>query len=303
MSIRSGRSIGREPGARYWTGYLYVLPGFLVYAVFVLLPILNTFRLSLYEWNGVAVPRFVGLENFARMPTDEFLVVSFRNNLLFIPFFTLLPMAFALLLTALLSRRRIRALTFFRTGLFIPYVMPMIVVGVIWRWIYNPAFGPLNEILGALGLDAWARAWLGDYDLALPSLGVAGAWVTYGFSMALFVAGVQNISEELYDAARIDGSNEVQQFWYVTLPGLRNELTIVLLANFITSIRMFDLVYVTTRGGPGSQTMVLNLWLYLNAFHYSRVGYASAIAVVMTAIIFLASYALVILRQRSTTEG
>jgi raffinose/stachyose/melibiose transport system permease protein len=282
---------------------LYVLPGFLVYAVFVLLPILNTFRLSLYEWNGVAVPRFVGLENFARMPTDEFLVVSFRNNLLFIPFFTLLPMAFALLLTALLSRRRIRALTFFRTGLFIPYVMPMIVVGVIWRWIYNPAFGPLNEILGALGLDAWARAWLGDYDLALPSLGVAGAWVTYGFSMALFVAGVQNISEELYDAARIDGSNEVQQFWYVTLPGLRNELTIVLLANFITSIRMFDLVYVTTRGGPGSQTMVLNLWLYLNAFHYSRVGYASAIAVVMTAIIFLASYALVILRQRSTTEG
>lgn len=295
-------SAGKKPGERGWSAYLYIMPGFLVYALFVLLPVVSTFLLSLYDWDGITSPAFIGLENFARLARDDVFLISLRNNLLLIPFYTILPMAFALLLTSLLSRSSLKGLPFFRAGLFIPYVMSMIVVGVIWRWIYNPAFGPLNQFLNSVGLSSLARPWLGDHDLALPAIGLVGTWVQYGFSMVLFIAGVQHIPEDLYDAAKIDGAGEYRQFWHVTLPGLRNELTIVLLANFITSIRVFDLVFVTTRGGPGNQTMVINFLLYRNAFAYSRTGYAASIAVVMTAVVFVVSYILIAVRQRSKVK-
>jgi raffinose/stachyose/melibiose transport system permease protein len=291
-----------EPGERKWIGYLYILPGFLVYALFILWPIVNTFHLSLYEWDGITPAKFIGLQNFSLLIDDEVFRISLRNNLLLIPFYTFLPIGFSLLLTVLITRHQLRGLSFFRVGLFIPYVMSMVVVGVVWQWIYNPVFGPLNQILREVGLGAWARPWLGDHTVALPALGLVGAWVQYGFSMALFIAGVQHISEELYDAARIDGAGEIQQLLHITLPGLRNELTVVLLANFITSIRVFDLVFVTTRGGPGNQTMVVNFWLYRNAFAYSRTGYAAAIAVIMTVVIMIVSTFLILVRQRSVEE-
>jgi raffinose/stachyose/melibiose transport system permease protein len=228
--------------------------------------------------------------------------ISLRNNLLFMVFYTLFPIAFALLLTALMTRRRLRGMSLFRAGLFVPYVMSMVVVGVVWRWIYNPAFGPLNQVLKAIGLEAWTRPWLGDFQLALPAVGLVGTWVQYGFCMVLFIAGVQRIEEELYDAAKIDGANEFRQFWHITLPGIRSEISVALVITFIAALRIFDLVFVTTRGGPGNETMVVSLWLYRNAFQINRTGYAATIAVVLTAIILIVSYAIISLRQRSTSE-
>ena len=183
------------------------------------------------------------------------------------------------------------------------YVMSMVVVGVVWRWIYNPAFGPLNRMLKAVGLEAWARPWLGDFALALPAVGIVGTWVQYGFCMALFIAGVQRIEEALYDAAKIDGANEFQQFRHVTLPGLRSEISVAMVTTLITALRVFDLIYVTTLGGPGNQTMVASLWLYRNAFQQNRVGYAATIAVVLTAIILVISYLVITLRLRTTSEA
>jgi raffinose/stachyose/melibiose transport system permease protein len=290
------------PGQRPWTPYLYILPGFLIYALFVLWPVLDTLRYSFYDWDGFSTPSFAGLGNYGRLVQDQVLRAALRNNFLFIAFYTLFPIIVGLLLTALLTRRQVRGLSFFRAGLFIPYVLSMVVVGVVWRWIYNPAFGPLNQLLKAMGLDAWARPWLGDFQLALPAVGVVGTWVQYGFCMVLFIAGVQRIEEDLYDAAKIDGANEFQQFWNVTLPSLRNEISVALVTTLITALRVFDLIYVTTKGGPGNQTMVASLWLYRNAFQLNRVGYAASIAVVLTAIILVISYLILTLRLRTASE-
>ncbi|MEW5958100.1 MAG: sugar ABC transporter permease [Chloroflexota bacterium] len=298
FSTSNIRSAGREPGYRPWTAYLYILPGFLIYVIFVLWPIFDTLRYSFYSWDGFSAPVFIGLKNYAELFTDQSLHLALRNNLLFIVFYTVFPIGVALFLTALLTRRQIWGLSFFRAGLFVPYVMSMVVVGVVWRWIYNPAFGPLNQLLKAVGLGVWARPWLGDFTWALPAVGLVGTWVQYGFCLVLFIAGVQRIEEQLYDAAKIDGASEFQQFWYITWPSLRPEITVALVATLITALRVFDLVYVTTRGGPGDETLVTSLWLYQNAFQLNRVGYAAAIAVVLTAIILIVSYMILTLQRR-----
>ena len=297
------RVTGYRPGERPLTAYLYILPGFAIYAVFVLLPILQTLRYSFYTWDGVSDPVFTGFANYADLAKDDLFHIALRNNLLLLVFYTLFPIALALLLTALLTRYRIRGLSLFRAGLFVPQVMSMVVVGVVWRWIYNPTFGPLNQGLRAIGLDSWARPWLGDFRLALPAVGMIGTWVGYGFAMVLFIAGVQRIDEDLYDASKLDGAGEWQQFLAVTLPGLRNEITIALVTTLIAALRTFDLVYVTTRGGPANRTMVVALDIYRNAFGIGRVGYAASIAVVLTAVILVVSYVVLTLRLRSAAEA
>jgi raffinose/stachyose/melibiose transport system permease protein len=292
-----------RPGERPLTAYLYILPGFAIYAVFVLLPILQTLRYSFYDWDGISPPHFTGLDNYATLIRDHVFRIALRNNMLLLSFYTVFPIALALLLTALLTRRRIRGLSFFRAGLFVPQVMSMVVVGVVWRWIYNPTFGPLNQMLRGVGLDRWARPWLGDFHLALPAVGMIGTWVGYGFAMVLFIAGVQRIDEDLYDAAKLDGANEFQQFWSITLPSLRNEITIALVTTLIAALRTFDLVYVTTKGGPANRTMVVAFDLYRNAFAIGQVGYAAAIAVVLTIVILIVSYLVITLRLRTAAEA
>jgi raffinose/stachyose/melibiose transport system permease protein len=286
-----------------WIAYLYVLPGFLIFGLFILWPILDTVRFSFYEWDGIREPVFTGLSNFYHLILDdETFHTALWNNLKFMLFYTLFPIAVGLLLTALMTRRQLRGLSIFRAGLFVPYVMSMIVVGVVWRWIYNPAFGPLNQTLKMIGLDFLAKPWLGDFQLALPSVGLVGTWVQYGFCMVLFIAGVQQIEETLYDAAKIDGANEFHQFWHITLPGIRNQISVALVITFISALRVFDLIFVTTRGGPGEETTVVSLWLYRNAFQLNQPGYAASIAVVLTLIILAFSFVLITIRQRTSEE-
>lgn len=297
--IQSGRG---EPGASVLTPILYILPGLVIYLAFVLWPILDTLRYSFFEWDGFSAPVFIGLDNYLALLTDQKLHVALINNFVFIVFYSLFPIGLGLLLTALLTRRRIVGLSLFRVGLFVPYVMSMVVVGVVWRWVYNPAFGPLNQILNAIGLGGMARPWLGDFTFALPAVGLVATWVQYGFCMVLFIAGVQRIGESLYDAAKIDGATEFQQFFYITLPSLRPEIAVALITTLINALRVFDLVFVTTRGGPGNTTLVTSLWLYQNAFQINRVGYAASIAVVLTAIILLVSYLILNFQQSAGNE-
>lgn len=291
-----------KPGYRALTPFLYILPGFFVYAVFVLWPIVDTLRYSFFAWDGFSTPVFNGLANYIALLRDDLFLTALRNNLLFILFYTLFPIVVGILLTMLLVRRRILGLLFFRAGLFVPYILSMVVVGVVWRWIYNPTFGPLNQFLRGIGLDFLARPWLGDFALALPAVGLVGTWVQYGFCLVLFVAGAQRIEEQLYDAAKIDGAGELQQLWNITLPSLRSEMSVALVTTLIAALRVFDLVFVTTRGGPGNQTTVVAMVIYQNAFAINKVGYAAAIAVVLTLLILLISYAVLAVRMRFVAQ-
>jgi len=292
ITLAKGRKILRGTASQSWVAYLYIFPSIAIYAYFILWPIIQTIRLSVFDWDGLTEPVFIGMKNFIELTQDQILHQALLNNLLFIPFFTIFPIAIALFLTALLTRKKVKGFNFFRAAFFLPQVMAMVAVGIVWRWIYNPTFGPLNQTLTFLGLENWTRPWLGDFSFALPAVGLAATWVQYGFSMVLFISGVQHIDENLYDAAKIDGANEFHQFWNVTLPGIRNELSVAMVTSIIAALRIFDLVYVTTRGSPGMKTMVASLWLYRNAFQINRVGYASAIAVLLTLIILVLSYVL-----------
>lgn len=286
-----------RPGQSPFLGWLYVLPALVVYVLFVLYPIAETFRTSFYRWDGFSANReFIGLRNYAQLAADSQFLGALSHNLVFIIFYSIIPILIGLFLTSLMTRRPLRGMAFYRAGLFVPQVISMVVVGVVWRWIYNPAFGPLNRYLQAVGLGDIARPWLGDFTWALPAVGAVGTWVQYGFAMVLFLAGAQRIQAELYEAAQLDGANSFQQFRYVTLPGLRSEIIVALITTLIAALRVFDLIFVTTRGGPGEQTLVVAFLVYRAAFELNTIGYAAAIAAVLTAIIFAIS--IVILRYQ-----
>jgi len=291
----------RWPGESRFHGWLYLLPGLLIYLVFVFYPIIETFRTSFFKWDGFSSARvFVGFQNYISLLTDAQFLKALLNNLTFIIFYSIIPIILGLLLASLLGRKPLPGMTFFRTGLFLPQILSMVVVGVTWRWIFNPNFGLLNVGLRAIGLDALTRAWLGDFQLALPSVGAVGTWVQYGFCMVLFLAGMQRIPGDQYEAAELDGANEFRQLLHITLPSLRAELGVALITTVIAALRVFDLVYVTTRGGPGDSTLVTGFLVYRSAFQQNQLGYASAVATVMTLLIFVIS--LVILRFQARGE-
>jgi raffinose/stachyose/melibiose transport system permease protein len=192
-----------------------------------------------------------------------------------------------LLLAGAMSHARVRGLALFRTILFLPQVIALVVVAVMWRMIYAPDGGLINDGLRAVGLGSLAQDWLGSFSLALPSVGLIGTWVMYGLAMVLFTAGVQKIPQSLYDAARMDGAGPVREFFAVTLPGLRNEIAVALTLTTIQALRSFDLVYITTGGGPGDSTSVPAFEVYNRAFRGGDVGAASAIGVCIAALIFV----------------
>jgi len=279
------------PGESKYLGWLYLLPGLIIYVLFILYPIVETFRLSFYKWDGFSTNRlFIGIQNYIEIFQRGQFLSALVHNLIFIIFYCFIPILVGLVLASLLGRKALPGMAFFRAGLFLPQVLSMVVVGVVWRWIFNPAFGPLNILLKTIGLGAWALPWLGDSTWALPAIGLIGSWVQYGFCMVLFLAGMQRIPAEYYEAAELDGANEVQQLLYVTLPGLRPEMGVALITTIIAALRVFDLVFVTTRGGPGDATLVASFLVYRSAFQQNRIGYAAAVATIMTCVILLISY-------------
>jgi raffinose/stachyose/melibiose transport system permease protein len=282
--------IEAPPGEPRRVGYLYLAPALAVFAAFVLAPLAHAFWLSFFEWDGITLGTWVGLDNYVDVVTDPALRRAFVHALILILFYAVLPVGIGLLLAGLVARTRVRGLALFRTVLFLPQVIAMVVVAVMWRMIYDPQNGALNEILRALGLGGLTQSWLGDFDLALPSVGLVGTWVWFGLAMVLLTAGVQKIPPSLYDAARVDGAGFAREFFAVTLPGLRGEIAVALTLCTIAALRNFDLIYITTQGGPGQATSVPAFQVYDRAFQSGQVGSAAAIGIVLTAIIFAFSY-------------
>ena len=268
---------------------MYIAPGLLVFAAFVLTPLVHAVWLSFFAWDGITAPSWVGLGNYQRVAGDPAISEAFTHSAMFFLFYSLLPISLGLILAALMTRVPLRGLSTYRVILFLPQVLSVVVIATSWRWMYDTD-GIVNSILRLVGLGDLARAWLGDFDWALPALGLVGTWIMTPLTMILFLAGIQRIPASLYDAARVDGAGPVAEFWAVTFPGLRNEITVALVITAVAALRSFALVYVATRGGPGHSTTVPALWIYSRAFESGEVGYAAAIGVVLAAVIISGSF-------------
>lgn len=287
------------PGETRWVGYLYVAPAFILYAAFNLFPLGQGINISLYEWDGITPGRWVGLGNYADFFRDPLIRQGYVHVLILMIFYTLLPIVIGLFLAALLSRIRIRGLTFFRMLLFLPLVVTDVVTAVAWTWVYDQN-GPLNAVLRAVGLGSLipASGWLGSFTTALPAVGVFGLWGQFGFALILFLAGVMKIPASLYEAARVDGAGAVREFFAVTLPGLRYELQVVLVLSVIGTLGTFDEIYVMTSGGPGTATSVPAYLVWQRLFQTGQVGSAAALGIALMLVVCAVTYALNWLMER-----
>lgn len=284
---RTGRRIraGSPPGEPRRVAYLYLAPGLLLVVAFVILPLLHTVYFSFFEWDGVTPATPVGLSNYLQIIGDQALWSPFLHSAVLVVFYAVIPIALGLLITALFARRTVRGMTFYRSVLFLPQAISLVVVAIAWQWMYAQS-GVANQFLGFFGLDQHV-AWLGSFTWALPAIGIVGSWLLTGLCMVLFLSGVQKIDVSLFEAARLDGANAWHEFVSVTLPGLRAELTVALTLTVVAALRSFDLVYLMTQGGPGSSTSVPGYVIFQDAFSNQRVGLASSLAVVLTVIILI----------------
>ena len=282
----------------YWSVYIYLLPAFIFYVLFVLFPLGDTFYTSFTEWNGISEKKWVGIEQYVKNLNNKKITSSIIHSFILIIFYSFLPIIIGLIIAGIMIRVKIHGLTFYRAVLFLPQILSMIVVGVSWRWIYAPK-GPLNAGLDFFGLEDVSRAWLGSFDYALPAVGFIGTWVMFGFAMILFIAGVQKIPTELYDAAKVDGAGAISEFFNVTLPNLRGEMIVALIFTVTLALRNFDLIWITTGGGPGTSTMIPSMFIYKKAFQQGQVGSASSLGIMLTLLIFtLVSLILILLREK-----
>ncbi len=275
----------RSKGKQQRIAYLYLLPALTIYTLFLLVPLAHSAWISLYRWDGLSPGKWVGLQNYADAFTNPVLRQSFVHSLVLILFYAVIPVAVGLLLAGVIVRApQLRFLSAFRTVLFLPQVVASVVVATTWSMIMAPE-GVLNDMLSAIGLGALANDWLGDFSTALPAVGFIGTWTEIGLCLVLFLAGIGQIPRELYEAARLDGAGPLAEFFAVTLPGLRRQIVIALALTVTAALRNFDVIFITTRGGPGTATSVPGFQVYHQAFEANAVGSASAIGITLLVII------------------
>jgi raffinose/stachyose/melibiose transport system permease protein len=260
---------------------LLVAPAALAYVVFVVRPILSTVQYSFYDWNGVSESTWVGFGNYTRILTDPELFGPILHAFELIVYFSLVPVSLGLVAAATIRKfAATRVAVLARVVLFLPQVIPLVAAGIMWTWLMSTD-GLVNQVLRLVGLGSVTRAWLGEFDTALPAVGLIGAWVSLGLCMVLLLAGMTKIDPALYEAARLDGAGPVREFFAITLPGVRQELGICLTVTVISALASFDIIYISTQGGPGNSTLVPGLEIYYLAFFEREVGQASALAVVL----------------------
>jgi ABC-type sugar transport system permease subunit len=304
VSVQSVQSIAAAPvkkRRKFNSGYLWVAPALLMYAVFTLVPLVSGVYLALLRWDGIEPAVYIGLDNFRRMLDDNRLRTALEHNVQYAIGTVIGKMVLALFL-ALLLNRSMRGRAIYRTALFLPVVMSFVVVGILWTWIYNDSFGLVNNLLRGVGLGSLAQDWLGDTRLALWSLIVVDIWKWYGFHMVIFLAGLQTIPTELYEAARLDGAGRWRQLTGITLPLLKPVMVVNVTISLLGAMNVFDIPYVMTEGGPANSTNVTALYTYLQAFKFNRLGYGSAISYGMFLLITVIALIQLKLMSRNTAE-
>jgi ABC-type sugar transport system permease subunit len=280
--------------------YLFILPAFVMFFVFFVYPFLQSVYFSLVKWDGAQpVKQFVGLANYVRMFEDEIVWLALSHNVIWVIVGTVVPIVIGLFL-ALLVWGPTRGKMAFRTIYFMPQVLAIVIIGIIWRWVYNPVFGILNRVLEGIGLESLTRGWLGDVDTALYAVLVAAIWGRIGFVFVIFLAGLQNVDMQLLDAAKIDGANAWQRLRHVTIPQLAYVMTLIIVTSLIGGFTVFDIVFVMTGGGPANRTELIATYTFEKAFAQSEVGYGTALSMLMT--IIALGTAVIYLRLRESED-
>lgn len=286
------RLAGRIPwkrGIRRQTlvGWLFVVPALAMYGLFVIQPLALTVQYSLYRWDGVGPATWVGLSNYATVLSEPRLVETLFNAFRLVLFFSLIPVTLGMVTASVIQRVATGRLgTISRTILFLPQVIPLVAAGIIWGRLLSLR-GLVNQAFTAVGLGDVTRAWLGDFDTALPAVGIIGIWVLLGFCTVLLLTGMTKIEAALYESARLDGAGWFQEFKAITVPSLRYEIGVCITVTVIAALAAFDIVYVSTGGGPGGATAVPGIQIYILAFLERQVGIASALAVVLVILVLL----------------
>ena len=277
--------IWRGPTLGRFTSWTFLVPAVVIYALFALFPMVDGLWLSFFDWDGVSADRhWVGLENYAQIFTqDPVFWRAVQNSLIWVGLSLVIPTVIGLAFAVALDQK-LRGRNAFRAALYLPAIIAAIAVATIWTWMYNPIFGLVNATLEALGLEWLIQDWLGDPDLAILSIFVAYVWQATGAAMVLFLAGLQTVPLELKEAARVDGANHRQVFRAVTFPALMPTFIVVTVLSIISSLKVFDLIYGMTLGGPAQSTQVLALWSYTLSFQLHDYGNGMAVAMVLLVI-------------------
>ena len=277
---------GEKGGRKYAWVCLFLLPSLSGLALFTLIPILASLGLTLYEWDLLTPPRFVGLDNFQRLIHDRNFWTALAHTLYFIVGYIPLVMIISLGVAVVLNQK-LKGVILFRAALFIPVVSAWVAVALLWKWIFNPKFGIVNYLLGLIGIQG--PAWLFDPQWAMPAIIITSVWKDIGFVMVMFLAGLQGIPTEYYEAAAIDGASGWRRFRHITLPLLSPTTFFALIISLINSFQVFDQVWIMTGGGPAGATSVLVEQIVKNAFSYSRMGYAATLSWVLFLLVFTAT--------------
>lgn len=277
----ASRKLKRKNTLIAWS---FIAPNFIGFLIFTLVPVVFSLILAFMKWDSFSTPEFVGLQNFTRMLSDDTFWLSLKNTFLYTIGVVPLTLVCSLGLVILLNQK-IKGVKFFRTAFFFPYVTSLVAIAVVWSMLFHPTMGPINQFLRVVIENP--PGWLSSSDWALTAIIIVSVWRGMGYYMILYLAGLQGISKELYEAAAMDGANKWKQFIHITVPALRPTTFFVTIMLVINCFKIFDLVQVMTDGGPGRATNVLVYQVYSEAFVKFNFGYASAIAMVLFVIVLV----------------
>ncbi|WP_424466147.1 carbohydrate ABC transporter permease [Pseudoclavibacter helvolus] len=294
-----------ERGASRWGWWLYLIPCALLLIVVIVVPLFWNVYLSFTEYRGIRPPEFIGLENWVKLFGDSAFWASFRNTIAMIVAMVIVPTALGLLVAVVLfdvvgKKFGGRIASFLRATYYLPQILPMAIAGIVIGWILRPENGALNVMLESVGLGALASNWLGSPDTALLSIMLVLVWVQLGYPIVIFMAALQRVDPELYEAAELDGAGWWDRFTAITLGQIRPEVFVVTLTCTIAALKVFGPIYVLTRGGPGTSTLVPSYYAYSEFFQSQQVGYGATIATALT--IVIAIVAIFFIRAQTSVE-
>ncbi len=279
-------------------GLLFVLPAIIMFSIFTVYPFIKTFQMSFYSWDGISpIMKFIGFKNYKDILFNDPLFWKAMLNAAIITFLALTVQNLVALLLAVIIDKGVKFNKFFRTVFFIPPILSGIVVGIVWKWIYDGNYGILNAILSFIGLKEYTTAWLSNTKTALFSIAVVHMWKGFGWGFVILLAGLQTIPKELYESAAIDGADDFKQFIYITAPLMLPVFFIVSILTILGTMQIFDLVYSMTRGGPAGATEVPVTYIYKYLAN-NELGYATAMAVIFGLILFSLSIIQIIISRK-----
>ncbi|WP_082589944.1 carbohydrate ABC transporter permease [Agromyces sp. Soil535] len=305
----AGRAGSRAPSSlipgssrnAYW---LYLVPGLALLAVIIVVPLIWNIYLTFTDYRGIRPPEWIGLENWIELFGDEVFWTSFGNSIAMIVAMVVVPTLAGLVLAAMLfdligKKFGGKLASFLRATYYLPQILPAVIAAIVIGWILRPQNGALNQILEAIGLGALQHNWLGSPDTALPSIMVIMVWVQLGYPIVIFMAALQRVDPELYEAAELDGANWFQRFRAITVGIIRPEIFVVTLTCTIAALKVFGPVYALTGGGPGTATIVPAYYAYSEFFQSQQVGYGATIATALTVVIAAVSVAFILVQNRA----